>query len=287
VRAVVWLWGLCACNQVFGLGDTDPAPIPDAQYFDAPIDAPFTCPEIGTLPVFSRVLHQLIQSCSGYSIAATGRAVAYCSEPKTQVAEGAVDDTLVPVAGLEQSPPSLRIDYARYAPEGDELIVRFVTQAATNTGRIVVFTRTGTGFVEAHDIKLPGQMTDSLVGFGAPSRGPKRRMLVYNVTNAYQEIEFDASGTATLIGTYNAAELGVQAFTSIPPNLSPDGLRGVFSGVVNAGSVVLYLDRANISQRFGMGRVLDVPYTVAPFMTEDCARVYLSGLGSMFWVQQQ
>lgn len=288
---MVWLSALCGCNQVYGLDKTESAPVIDAQYFDAPADAPFTCPAIGMTPGYSRVLHQIIQNCKEPSVSTTGRAVADCSEPVYQIAEGPVGEPLVPVAGLEDTTSSsetIKIHHARYAPEGDELMVRIVRQAATNTGRIVVFARSGAGFVESHDVTLSWQMLDSLVTFGTPSRGPRRRMFVYDVTNAYQEIEFDSTGVATLVDTYTAANLGVASITSFAPNMTPDGLRAVFGGVVGGESADLYIDRANLGQRFSTGRVLpNLPFTSTPFMTDDCARIYFSGFGSMFWVQQQ
>ena len=46
---------LAGCNAVFGIKETRQY---DAAYFDAPPDAPFTCPALGAAaPAFSRSLH--------------------------------------------------------------------------------------------------------------------------------------------------------------------------------------------------------------------------------------
>lgn len=44
---------LRACNQAFGLHQTQQQPSADARFLDAPIDAPYSCPPIGTAPQWS------------------------------------------------------------------------------------------------------------------------------------------------------------------------------------------------------------------------------------------
>ncbi|MBA3397711.1 MAG: hypothetical protein H0T89_34120 [Deltaproteobacteria bacterium] len=276
---------LGGCTQVFGLAPTEQQPVTDAAFFDAPADAPFACPPIGETPQFSRVLNQIVQSCGEYSATTEGRAVALCTEPANQLAEGPLDGLLIPIAGLEQT-AELHVDFARYAPEGDELFVRSWTQSTT-IGRIRVYRRQAEGFVYTHDVALPGQTTDSFVRFGTPSRGPRRRMMVRNNAFAYQEIEFDAAGTAVLIASYVAADLGVTSITQSPPNLTPDGLRLVFAGSTTNASGVLYSDRASLADRFQPGRLLPgIPINPTPFLTHDCARIYVSAIGYVFWVQR-
>ena len=70
---------LCSCNWVFGLEGTVPL---DAQYFDAPPDAPWACPAQGALPKFSPAIHQAdvgANYCSDYTTSgARGLAMAIC-----------------------------------------------------------------------------------------------------------------------------------------------------------------------------------------------------------------
>ena len=69
---------LCGCNQVFGLQETGQL---DAAFFDAPADAPYACPPLGTAPRFAPQLTQfLVQRCDGYSGVTSGRAGASCKD---------------------------------------------------------------------------------------------------------------------------------------------------------------------------------------------------------------
>jgi hypothetical protein len=282
---------LTGCNRIFGIAETGQQPPPDAidaAYFDAPIDAPFACPPTGETPLFSRSLNQIVQTCVEYTATTTGRAVGYCYGATQQLAEGPVDGELTPIAGFEQSGET-HIDMARYAPEGDELFVRIWLDSST-VGRFVVYRPSGGAFVADHDITLPAsEPIDSFARFGAPSLGPTRRMMIRNNSQDYREIEVSATGASTSIGTYTAGDLGVVSLIGVPPNMSPDGLRIVFlSADPDLGTITAYADRATINDRFGTVRILDgVPRSDAPFMTENCGRVYFSALGYVFWVQRQ
>jgi hypothetical protein len=53
------------------------------------------------------------------------------------------------------------------------------------------------------------------------------------------------------------------------------------------GSGLYYVQRASIGVPFSTATLLaDVPATGDAFMTDDCARIYFSALGSILWVQQ-
>lgn len=280
---------VAGCNQIFGIAGTDPAPLLDAQYFDAPADAPFSCPPTGETPAFSQQLNQIIQYCLEPSASTTGRAVAMCSDNSvSQVAEGPLEGPLLPLAGFEQT-ASTYIDLIRYSPEGDEIFVRIWTQGSV-VGRIVVARKTTSGFTMHHDITLPsGETTDSFVRFGTPSRGPVRRMILRNAPEpGVREIEVDDAGQSTTIGTYTAADLEM-ASIGVPGNLSADGLRLVFQGTPPGGPTgIAYADRASLADRFLPARALTgVPISAAPYMTEDCARIYFGAINYMFWVQRR
>jgi hypothetical protein len=281
---------LVGCNRIFGIAETGQTPPPDAidaAYFDAPADAPFACPPTGETPTFSRLLNQIVQTCADYSPSTMGRAVGYCLGTKYQLAEGPVDGELVPIADFAEV-DGTHLDLARYAPEGDELFVRVWLESSV-FARIVVYRPSGGTFVADHDITLPAaEPIDSFVRFGAPSRGPLRRMMIRNTGQDYQEIEVDATGASTSIGTYTAGDLGAASLIGLPPNMSPDGLRIVFlASDASVGTITAYADRATINDRFSKVRILDgVPRSDAPFMTENCGRVYFTALGYVFWVQR-
>jgi hypothetical protein len=290
----VWAAGallVVGCNRIFGISETGslpPADAIDAAYFDAPADAPFECPPIGTAPQFSRQLNQIIQQCVEYSLSTTGRAAGLCYDGVSQVSEGPSDGPLMPIAGLEQD-SELHIDYVRYAPEGDELFVRIWHQS-TVVGRIAVYRKSGTAWVPAYDVALPGGVTtDSFVRFGSPSRGPLRRMMVRNTSSvSFDEIEFDSTGASTLVQTYDAASIGATSLSGFAPNLSGDGLRMLVSAPLPGNSnAAAYAGRASLANPFGTAMALsDVPYSASPFMSDDCARVYFPALNYMFWVQR-
>ncbi len=274
---------LCACTQVFGLDETHGVVPSDAQYFDAPADAPFACPPTGETPQFSRLLHQIPQSCRHYTASGPlGRATALCREPLAQVAEGPSEGPLSPVAGLADV-GAQRFDLVRLVPEGDEMYVRH-WDTGTVVGRIRRFRREADDtFTAATDVTLQGATTDSFVQFGAPSRGPRRRMMLRNGTGALQEVEISETGVAQPIAVYTEAELGVDLLISLP-NLTPDGLHLVFSGQ-REEQHTYYSDRATLADRFSPGRRLaNVPAANDTFLTEDCSRVYFSALGSILWV---
>ena len=76
MRGVGLLALLAGCNQVFGLKETVPT---DAQQFDAPPDAAFTCPPPGSQPAFAAILRQAVtKNCVSYTTSITAnRAAAF------------------------------------------------------------------------------------------------------------------------------------------------------------------------------------------------------------------
>jgi hypothetical protein len=281
------LLAICGCNQVFGLEQTIPV-AGDAQYFDAPADAPFACPPPGQTPQFSRLLHQIPQNCIEYSpSAAAGRAFAQCYEPRQQLAEGPLDGPFTPVDAFALAGGS-HFDLAQLVPEGDEVIVRRWEDSSV-VGRITVWHLDAAGTPTFdHDIQLPNNQTiDSFVKFGAPSRGPLRRMIVQNGTGDPMEIEFDATGASTLVASYKPADLGLTNIAGIAPALTPDGLRSVLYAASSTASGMFYTDRASLAETFRAASHLEhVPGAPDPYLTGACERLYFSSLGSIFWVQQ-
>ena len=274
---------LCGCNQVFGLNPTEALPPLDAQYFDAPADAPFACPPIGTVPHFSRVLHQVQQDCFYYT-SANGWAVAYCDEPAHQIAQGPLDGPFVPIAGMEQG-GSQQYTEPHLVPEGDLLVVN-ARNTQSLVGNIAVFRRgTADAWTPAYTVTLDVPI-DRDATFGAPSSGPIRRMFFQNGDGVYRELSMDETFTGTPLATYSPAELGV-TFATKMPDLSPDGLRIIYAGYVGSRETIFYGDRPSLADRCTVTALTEVPSGRYPFMTEDCARIYFSAASSVLWVQRQ
>lgn len=281
--AVVWLAALCGCNQILGLDPTVALPPADAQYFDAPSDAPFTCPPAGTLPLFSPVLHQIQQNCRFYSRSADW-ATAECRDTPTRIAQGAPDGPFTSIGGLEDVNP-FSYENPQLSPEGDELFVRYSDPGAA-TGTIQVFRRNGSAWLPAGMVTIDGVAISAEVAFGTPSRGPNRRMFVSNYDiSDLREIELDASYHATVVATYLPAQ--VDTFLRSQPNLTPDGLRIIFSVGGGVQDQVSYGDRATLADRFTIQTLQNVPTGETPFLTEDCGRIYFSSASSVLWVQRQ
>jgi hypothetical protein len=280
------LLALCGCNQIFGLDQT--VPVDNTTYFDAPIDAPFTCPPPGMTPQFSRIFHQIPQRCSEYTASLTAdRAVAMCFEPTMQIAQGPVDGPLEPIAGFE-TVNKVHYDAPKLTPEGDEVVLR-IWDEGTVVGRFAMYRFEGASLVYEYDITLPGGQTiDSFARFSPPSHGPRRRMLVQNgASGGLEEIEFDTTGASIHIASYTTASLGVSSVAGIVPSLTGDGLHMVFFAAGLTSNGIFYDARESRDVPFGPASMLmNVPPTSDPFMTESCERIYFSALGSVLWVQQ-
>jgi hypothetical protein len=279
---------VCAgCNQWYRLDSTQLEPQRDAAYFDAPIDAPFTCPPPGGSLEFSRLLHQIPQTCNTFELtAAMDIATAYCSDQMpSQISSGPVDGPLKPNASLVSIGSNV-LDNPHLAPEGDQLFVRNWDRN-TVVGFVRVYDRTGDSFTLAHDVTMAGTTWDSFVKFGRPSAGPIRRMFLQNPSSSsLTEVSIDGSGVATAMHTYSYDELGT-TYVFTMPSLSSDGLRIVFEASLGSINGIVYSDRASIDDVFRAGTLVpDIPPTVDPFLTEDCARLYFSAIGNVFWVKR-
>lgn len=288
MRFAPGLLALCACNQVYGLAETRPEPVVDAQYFDAPVDAPFACPPLtAPPPSYSRFLRQIPQDCRDYSLSfATGVATARCFEPRDHVAVGPIDELLGPIAGMTSDPGGVQYVSPQLAPEGDEL---FYLRVASPNGRIEHRLRNSDG-TWATAVALTPNLPVA-ASLGTPTRGTTRRMMVKLATTGtdLSEIEIAPNGTWSTVATYGYADLGVYYATSAP-SLSPDGLRLVWSGqdIQTVSEKTYYATRPSLSARFeSYAPLVGVPGAVSPFMTEDCAKIYFSAAASVLYVQQQ
>ena len=267
---------LASCNRIYDLDDT--------QLRDAPgPDAAPTC-DRDPLVFRPQVQQAVFQPCTHYSTSdATGRALALCpSQGAFVVAEGPIDDALVEVA-VERKPDHAMLSVA-LAPEGDRAIV----QHATLTGVPVfsVHVREAAGWKWSYD--LPAADYDDSVG--TPSSRPGAR-LMHARPNAgvVDELVEDTPDTWRVLRSYTAQELGTFHLYGVF-NLTADGRHVVFSGADTPQNTNVYhAVRTGIDERFGRGvPVAGIPRTVEDaFMTDDCGRVYFSGLSSIFYARQQ
>jgi hypothetical protein len=253
----------------------------DARLFDAPIDGPFACPAISaTPPRFSTLWHQdvLGQGCHDYNFSATGVAVAPCTDVKDHIEQGPVDQPMTPIPSFEAVSPS-PFGYPRITVEGDALFV--LETMASVQPKLDRYAYSPSGWTFTNSIALPA------TAIGAPSAQPNRRMFFVDANFAHEVTLGDTMLTPVFV--YTAQDLGVQTLNGAP-SLSPDGLRIVFAGVDLSGRVhMYYADRMTLDGRFGPplpipGGPID---TVDPFLTPDCARLYFSAAGSVFYAQQQ
>jgi len=272
----VAMLALCACNQVFG---SDPVRVVDAHYFDAPIDGATHCPATGMTPVFSPQLHGVIsQDCNGYEISADrGTAIAECfvTSSALGVFEGPQNEALTQVSTLPISDDNTLFDVARLSPEGDLILLTTFNLTTTTTGYLS-FTRDATGWTQGADLPFPQFNTIS-----PPSRGPDRRIIVYESKALGHEFHQDADGQWSelrLVTIGNDGRGHVVYF-------SPDALRIIVfeAGISGMPQHTLYADRANRDSDFNPPVELPAIPPGEVFMTEDCGRVYLISVEEIFF----
>jgi hypothetical protein len=291
VRFSVPVLALCGCNALLGLHEGTPIPPLDAQYFDAPADAPFACPPIGAPPPeFTGASRVLPFECRNYQVnAATGRAVGRCTgagQPD-HIGEGPAHEPPMPIPGLSVG-AGHHYAHPSMAPEGDELFYRHRDEGAGTT----VIERQRRNPDGSWSLIGPlGPVIRSISLPGAPSFGPIRRMFVSNAEVGFDvtEIEIDASGTWRPIERYALFDdLGLFGLNG-PISLLPDGLRMVFSGqTTDVIDKAFYASRPDLTSRFTtFHELVGVPPGSALNMTEDCARIYFWLPGSTLYVQQK
>jgi hypothetical protein len=264
---------LAACNPVFGIEHTQ----------HELTDAPPTCPPLGTAPQFSREFQQAVfADCHNYTTSEVGTALATCSmyTPKgahDNYEAGAINSPLTPVvldptAGYTGLAPPL------LAPEGDVLFVQQTNQSPAAHVFSLFHSDSGGSWSWLADTKIAN-------GIGATSpvtRGPERHVLVTQTGDLglHEYAGTDTGAWTEILPPYTQADLGTIANYA---TLTADGLRIVFSD----SDSVHYADRPSIDARFGAPVVLPaVPVTDDLFMTEDCSRLYMSGLGDVLYLNQ-
>lgn len=261
------------CNRLFGVQGTE---LVDARYFDAAIDAPFACPAPGETPQFDRNLVQAVfQNVVDYTTStATGRAVGSSADG---IMEGPIDEPMTLQKGFSSAaclscPVFLQ---PRLTPEGDGL---YGVLSGMFDSRLVLFRIVGDTWMLTTDL--------GPTSYGAISSltwGPTRHLMVGDGIDLRELTITDSGQVTELSPPYKPVDLGVEMVRN--PMLTSDGLRMTFIGADKGlHEAMYYADRGDLAARFSTGRqMVDVPVVEGSYMTEDCSRIYLSGLGSVFY----
>lgn len=275
----LWLAALLlasACNQTFGLERTK---LVDARYFDVGIDAPFACPALGETPEFARTLHQsVLQPVSEYTTSSvTMRATGISYEG---IMEGPVDDVMTVAFGNPGCLACEQFTSPRLTPEGDGIYGVVVSMIGYS---VELYRRVDQTWMSVQ--KFPN--VSVLGDISSVTRGPTRHLITSGSAGDFREYEItDDGGASELPVGYTETDLGVLSPRS--PMLTADGLRLVFIATTSMMTEAMYYtDRDSISGRFSTARELvGVPVVAGAYLTEDCSRIYLSGLGSVFYAQR-
>ena len=119
-------------------------------------------------------------------------------------------------------------------------------------------------------------------GISTIARGPTGdRVLVSRFDRSVHEWAHEGSTWREVL-VETAGELGTPVAEIV---ITSDGLRAVISSSSN--SMMFYTDRIDESSKFrsAVPLVGVTPFS-SHFLTDDCARVYVTGVGSIFYAQQ-
>ena len=262
MRALVVM--LCACNQVYDLG---PTTLQDAR----PIDAPARC--LGELGFEPQLRQVVFRECNHYTFV-NDRAVAACgAQFDLRIAEGDLDGPLVDVE-LTLTVPNARLGQPRLTPDGELFVIQ---RLPDGSGTASVYQRSEAGWTWSRDLPF---VIGILHTVGVPSRGPRAHVIV-NHASTFEEAIDDGNHVWSST-TYPATQLGVDGLGGGTINLSSDGLRAVFF----ARESIRYAVRSTIDEPFSGSVPIDAPPAIDPFLSEDCSRLYFSGLESIFYLQR-
>jgi len=263
---------LAGCNSVFGNNSVQRI---DAQFFDA-IDAPSQCPPIGQTPHFSTVLHQdFIQNCMGYRIS-SGRAASACTVGDGyRVFEGPIDQPLQLVPELVAAGPSSLYDRVLLSSDAQTMFLHEI-DFDTGMGATRAARRQLDGTWQLQAPPELGQNPNDLPA--SVARGPTGDHALVRASDLTIHEWIDDGGTWR--------EAQVHAFDSdtLDAQLSADGLRLT---LYTSKLEYLFSDRPDEDSPFREPEPLPgAPHaSLAPAITEDCARLYVTGLDSVFYVQ--
>jgi len=275
MRWLAALVALGACDRALGLGPT--------QLADG-MPIAFTCPPIGATPQYYPTLLQVIdQPCNSYSFSTAGLAMAYCTDGVDQhVSTGPRDQPLVAASGFDDP-----VDEPVEAVIGGDGTA-IITYLDTNTRGFGYRTYTQVGGAwQAGSEVLPetGSPNQPYVIAGMTLA---HHVIYANPNDAtLHELADDGAGTWTEPRPPIAApDLGMSEIFIVA--ITSDGLRLLLGGypVDQNVDTMFYTDRPSTDVAFRPAEVIDgVPFGDA-FLSDDCARVYVTGLDRVFYLQQ-
>jgi hypothetical protein len=279
MRAAAFLVLLCACDQLFGLQTTIQI---DAQFFDAPADAPFACPPIGTTPQYNPYVTLIAANgCVMYSPSfGTGHGVGLCDG---DIYEGPFEGPMKLV--VANSDPNSFLDLPRLSLDGKHLYVR-KTSFSTGVTSILAYASDSNGnWTPAPSPGLPAQPNLWFSTFVRAVDGD--RVMLSTPGGGTLDEWTNAGGAWHQLATHPATELGVQSVDVT--TITSDGLRLLFRDAsVLDEDPQLYSDRPDQSSPFRPGQPLaGVPPRLGDAtMADDCSHVFFTGLSALFSVHE-
>jgi hypothetical protein len=122
------------------------------------------------------------------------------------------------------------------------------------------------------------------------TRGPDRHILYWQAGVAGGVVEEWANGTGSWqqVAVHGQAEHGLASIIDVW--FGADGLRAIMLAQLAGATTqqMVYVDRAAVGTSFNQAVPLPgVPLVSDAFVTEDCGRIYMSGLATLFYEQQE
>lgn len=261
------------CNQVFDIEST-------MLENEAPKNP--MCPSDGiSAPQFrDNVVTVLSRECFTYTVSEVAdRALGVCSDRGTGVTLelGPIEGELEPIV-VAPTPADAYISKAWLSHGGDEIVIHQIHgQPAVH--RLNLYKRTGATWTVSSTISE----STMFITAGVPSAGPEPRLIESTVVGGYRELaERDGAWVEVRRGLW--AELVTTGGVGDNVNLSADGLRMTFTITFDAH----YTDRPSLDVPFRVSVPLDTLGEVrSAQLVDNCAKIYFTGLGQVFFRYQQ
>jgi hypothetical protein len=286
---------LAACNQLFGVKNTEPR---DGS-IDV-VDAAASCPAIGSDLVMSPDLHQVFtETCTWYEVSPSGLASGLCLGQRGSaefqnyvLTAGPVDQPLPVVDSLPDNSTLTQSEQISYSnpfpsPDGTRLYSRKQDYTFTTGTTVITFARfvrqSDGSWIEKDTVPIPNSYGIESTVFHGPAGD---RFIEVDATQMMSEWSEDGGGGWTTGMPHSVTELGMSYVNAI--SLTSDGLRAAIQGQRTGDSFAqaLYTDRPSIDDWFRPAVPLLGAPTTPLAITDACARIYVTGLGSVFYIQQ-